>query len=265
MALAVVVGAFIGSFLNVVIARLGTNESIVRGRSHCRHCRRVLSAFELIPVVSFLFLRGRCRTCGKSIGLQYPLIEVFTAILFGFAGFRFWSPEIDIVAGVLIALVFVFISGLIVIFAYDMRHYLIPDKVLVPLIGLAVLYQVLLGVRMAQEGGLLFGPLLEGVAAAFAGGLFFLALFLLSKGEWMGFGDVKLVFFMGLLLGASALLVALFFAFVSGAIIGVALMAWGRKNLGDHVPFAPFLICGTFIAFFWGAPIVAWYLGLALG
>jgi len=259
-----VVGALVGSFLNVVIVRLATNESVVRGRSHCRSCKRTLSAFELIPIVSFVFLRGRCRSCGVPIGARYPIVEAVTALLFGFVAFRFWSADFGSVEAILMVFVLSFVAGLVVIFAYDMHHYLIPDKVLVPLIFLALIYQLALGFGGSLSGGLILSPLLGAFGAALAGGLFFLVLFLISKGEWMGFGDVKLVVFMGLLLGLPGLLLALFFAFVSGAIIGIALMAWGRKNLGDHVPFAPFLICGIFVSFFWGPPIIAWYLRFVL-
>lgn len=259
-----VVGALIGSFLNVVIVRLATSESVVRGRSHCRSCKRTLSVFELIPIVSFVFLRGRCRGCKASIGVRYPIVEAATAFLFGFVAFQFWSADFDFLSGVLMALILAFVAGLVVIFSYDMHHYLIPDKVLVPLILLAIPYQLVVGLRDTASGELVLSPLLGAFGAAVVGGLFFLILFLVSKGEWMGFGDVKLVVFMGLLLGLSGLLLALFFAFVSGAIIGIALMAWGRKNLGDHVPFAPFLICGIFVSFFWGHPIITWYLQLVL-
>ena len=256
--LALLVGLLVGSFLNVVIVRLGSGESIWFGRSHCPHCRAKLGVSELVPLLSFALLGGRCRSCKERISLQYPLVEALTAGLFGLFAFHFFATpplngidwQVLVAAGCALAI----LSGLIVIAVYDIRFYLIPDKVLLPLIVLAVVYQALQG-----------GALLSAVAAALVGALFFFLLFWFSNGAWMGFGDVKFVFFMGIFLGVGGLILALFCAFVSGAIIGVVLMAARRKHLGDHVPFAPFLILGTAVSFCVGAEIIAWYLNLVLG
>ena len=255
--LAGLVGLLVGSFLNVVIVRLGSGESIWFGRSRCPHCRAKLGASELVPLFSFVVLGGRCRSCKDRISLQYPVVEVLTATLFALFAFNFLvlaSGEVEWRGLLIGACALAVLSGLIVIAVYDIRYYIIPDKVLAPLIVLALLYQLL-------QGGTFFPALL----AASAGALFFFLLFWFSRGAWMGFGDVKFAFFMGLFLGPEGLILALFCAFVSGAIIGVALMAARRKHLGDHVPFAPFLILGTAISFFAGTQIIAWYLNLVLG
>ncbi|TSC54172.1 MAG: leader peptidase (prepilin peptidase) / N-methyltransferase, partial [Parcubacteria group bacterium LiPW_30] len=144
---------------------------------------------------------------------------------------------------------------LIIIFVYDLKHYIIPDKVLFPAIGIVFLEQLIFSFRFLD-----FNPLWAGLGA----GAFFLFFFLVSGGRWMGFGDVKLAFFMGLFLGFPNIVVALFLAFFLGAIIGVGLIIFGSKNLKSEVPFGPFLITGTFIALFWGQEIIQWYSHLFL-
>lgn len=258
-------GFIVGSFSNALIWRMHSGESIVKGRSHCVHCGHTLAWYDLIPMVSFVMLRGHCRYCAVPISLQYPLVEVLNAALLAFItwhALQFINPSTDfifyIVYTVFLAIVF---SGLLVILVYDLKHYLIPDNVLFPL---TLVSGVWYGV-----GTIFFdfytGPeMLNAAYAALIALSFFLVLFLVSAGRWMGFGDVKLAFFMGLFLGYPAILVALFFAFTSGAIIGVALIALKMKTIKSQVPFGPFLIAGTFVAFFWSNQIVSWYFGLLL-
>lgn len=237
-------GLCIGSFLNVVIMRLETGENPAKGRSHCPNCQHGLAWYDLVPVLSFLWLRGTCRYCRAHISIQYPLVELATAVLFllifTMNAFIWQTIFLWVVA-----------SCLIVIFVYDLKFYLIPDVVLFPAIGIAFVYRLVENFSAAPNYLL---------AAGLAAG-FFLAIYLISKGAWMGFGDVKLALLLGLLLGFPHILLALFLAFLLGAIIGVAGMAVKNLGLKSEIPFAPFLILGTGIAFFWGSRLINWYMG----
>lgn len=274
-----VFGLFVGSFLNVIIYRLKSGESIAYKRSHCRHCGKILAWYELVPVVSFLIQGGRCRACSKRISLQYPAVEIVTALLFlqifnfqfsMFGGSQAILNEFSIFNFQLIfsSLFLAFIlSGLLVIFIYDLKHYLISDKILFPLIAATLVYRFLGLFNLNLFGTWKFEAvhyeafLNPALAAVFAAS-FFLALFVVSRGFWMGFGDVKLAFFMGLFLGYPNIIVALFLAFLSGAIIGLSAIVLGKKTLKSQIPFAPFLIAGILAVFFWGGAITDWYLHL---
>ena len=244
-------GLLIGSFLNAVIYRLDSGEGIVRARSHCVTCGHVLTWYELVPIFSFIFQRGRCRACNARISLQYPLVELATAILF-----VFYMLSIS--------------SLLVVIFVYDLRHYIIPDKIVYPAIGIAFFYQLFRIFDFWPFGtspaGREFVSDLQGASpvllSALIAAAFFAAIFFISKGKWIGFGDVKLAFLMGLLLGWPGILVALFAAFMLGGIIGLGLIGTGKKSMKSQVPFGPYLVAGTFTALFWGEEIARWYLGL---
>lgn len=268
-------GLAIGSFLNCVIYRLdfpnfsflsaktlsrkiwtGEKNLGEQSRSYCPKCKHTLSWQDLIPVFSFLFLKGNCRYCKKSISIQYPLVELMTGLVFLLI-FNF-SPFAKATGGQAFAnFLFLLIIScfLIIIFVYDLKHYIIPDKVLFPAIAIVFLYR-LFGDLVVSRWDLGLGNfILAGLLAS----AFFLFIFLISDGRWMGFGDVKLAFFMGLFLGYPNILVALFLAFFLGAIIGVGLIVFGNQNLKSKVPFGPFLITGTFIALFYGQEIIQWY------
>ncbi|MFA6190365.1 MAG: prepilin peptidase [Candidatus Staskawiczbacteria bacterium] len=262
-------GVCIGSFLNCVIYRTELQEdmpensperkkvSFLRGNSFCPHCKHQLSWKDLFPVFSFLFLKGKCRYCKAKISIQYPLVELATAlILLLIFNFQFSIyNQFSISQFLNLAFLFYIASALIVIFVYDLKHYIIPDKVLIPAIIITFIYNILAIVLKYQNISFINYLL----AVAIGAGLF-LAIFLISKGKAMGFGDVKLAILMGLLLGLPNVLVALFLAFFFGAIIGLILMVFEGKNLKSEIPFGPFLITGTFIAMLWGNQIVNWYL-----
>jgi len=201
-------------------------------------------------------LKRKCRYCKKNIAWQYPAIEILTGLVFLLIfNFQFSIFDSSILQffnfQTIISLVYLLIIGsfLIVIFIYDLKHYIIPDKILYPAVALTLLY------RFINFESLL--PAL--VSAVLASGFFFL-IWLVSKGKWMGFGDVKLALFMGLFLGWPDILVALFSAFLIGSVAGIGLMVLGKKKLKSQVPFGPFLIIGTFLALFWGREIITWYL-----
>jgi leader peptidase (prepilin peptidase) / N-methyltransferase len=265
-------GIIIGSFLNAVIYRLSVEEgkkggSALRGRSYCPDCRHNLSWLDLIPVISFVLLQGRCRYCRKQISWQYPLVELGTALLF-MAGTGVLQTE-----HVFYLLYFwVIASLLVVLFVYDLRHYILPDKIVFPAIGIVFGYRVFEFLSFSNwnlienwslkiENVILFvNPLFAGILAS----VFFLTIFLFSRGRAMGFGDVKLAFFMGLFLGWPNIVVALFAAFMAGAVVGLALILLKKKGMKSEVPFGPFLIGGTFVALFWGKFLVDWYFTIVL-
>jgi len=250
------VGLCIGSFLNCVIYRLETKKSL-QGRSFCPKCKKQLLWQDLIPVFSYLFLKGKCRNCKQKISVQYPLVEIATAIIFLLI-FNFVYPISTLSQFISIVFLFYISSVLVVIFVYDLKHYEIPDKILIPAIAVSFIYCVLLN----------FSGILNFLLAVLIGSGFFLLIFLVSKGRWMGFGDVKLAVLMGFLLGVPNILLALFLAFLFGAIIGVILIvfpisgAGEKKNLKSEIPFGPFLISGTLLAILWGPKIINWYLNL---
>ena len=254
-------GLCVGSFLNCFIYRLEQKKKIT-GRSFCPHCKHTLKWQDLIPVLSFLFLRGKCRYCGKKISTQYPLVEIATGLIFllilnhsteRFALVLGQNNYLQIIVLVFsLAFWFYVASSLIIIFIYDLKHYLIPDKVLFPAIIITFFYNLF--VNFSLIANFL-------IAVVIASG-FFLTIFLVSKGKWMGFGDVKLAVLMGLLLGVKNALVALFLAFFLGAVVSIILIILNRKKLKSEIPFGPFLIAGTFLAMFWGQPIFLWYLNM---
>jgi prepilin signal peptidase PulO-like enzyme (type II secretory pathway) len=255
-------GLFAGSALNCIIYRLKTGENFWWGRSFCPKCRHVLKWYDLVPVFSFLALKGKCRYCREKISWQYPIVETSTGLIFLLisnfsaqggpaSGGQF---PISNFYELMTTLYLLLISCLlIIIFVYDLKHYLIPDKILFPAIGIVFLYNLILNSKF-----LIFNSLFSALGAM----AFFLLIFLVSRGRWMGFGDVKLVFFMGLFLGYPNILVALFLAFFFGAIIGIGLILARKKNFKSEVPFGPFLIIGTFLALFWGEKLINWYLNL---
>jgi len=262
-------GLIIGSFLNCLIYRLEVGQSFLTGRSYCEKCKHILAWRDLIPVVSFLALKGKCRYCQKKISWQYPLVEIATGALF----FLIFNLKFKIFNQFLILnflnLIYYWAIAcfFIIIFVYDLKHYIIPDKVVYPAIAISVFYQLFRILNLGFVSGFEFrasnfGPLINPLASAlFALTLFFL-IFLLSGGRWLGLGDVKLAFLMGLILGFPNILLALFLAFVFGAIIGVGLIVCGKKNLKSEVPFAPFLVASTLVAIFWAEKAINWYLNL---
>jgi len=245
-----ILGLAIGSFLNCVIYRLEKKESFLKGRSYCPNCKHKLSWKDLIPIFSFFELQGKCRYCKKPISFQYPLVELATGILF-VSIFNIAFPNL-----LLSIFYFLISSFLIIIFVYDLRYYIIPDEVIYPAIIITLIF---------NSQFLIFNQdsiFKSSILSAFGASLFFLVIFLISKGKWLGFGDVKLALFMGLFLGFPNILVALFLAFFIGAIIGIGLILAKKKGLKSEVPFGPFLVTGTFIALFWGNQIINWYLNL---
>ena len=245
-------GIVIGSFLNVYIYRLHTGRSLA-GRSHCMSCGTTLRWYDLLPVVSYLWLRGRCRYCSSYITSRYALVELLTGVLFV-------GVMLVVSDWLLLALYSLVMSVLVVVLVYDYYHLIIPDKLVVALLVLAAL---VLGQSWWLVGDA-WGLLLD-IASALAGGGFFALLWVVSKGRWIGLGDAKLAVPLGLLVGAELVFSLVVVAFWIGAMISLAYLAYvqlmrrGQPHLRflpqqltmkSEVPFAPFLILSFWSIFF---------------
>ena len=237
-------GLMIGSFLNVVIARLPERRSLWMPGSTCPGCGNAIAWHDNIPLVSFVALRGRCRACAAPIPWRYPIVEASTAVLFAVAWLVFGGDLLEFAVAV------VFLAALVAITVIDLRHQIIPDAITLPgvVAGLLASFATDRIAWVESVGGILLGA-----------GLF-VAVILLSRGG-MGGGDLKLGAMLGAFLGWQALLVALFVAVMLGGLSAVALLASGRLARKDAIPFGPFLAIGGAVALFWGEAILAWYLG----
>jgi len=251
----ILLGFCVGSFLNVVIYRLKKEEGVIRNRSYCPNCGHKLDFLDLVPVFSFIFLKGKCRYCGGKISWQYPAVELGTGVIFLLIFVLYMTPNVGFEKIAQLIFLMIISSLLIVIFVYDLKHYIIPDRIVYPALGLCFFYR--LSQLVVYSGWNLF---LSFVLAGLGWAGFFLLIYLLSKGEWLGFGDVKLALLMGLLVGFPGVLIALFSATFLGSIVGIILVLLGKKSWRSQVPFAPFLVAGSFVGLFWGEVIAGCYL-----
>lgn len=235
-------GLFIGSFLNVIIDRLPRNETFLKGRSHCEFCKHTLSWMDLIPFVSFLFLKGKCRYCRKKLSLRYPLFEILTATLFVLTTLQLQLFIIHYSLFIILFYLFI-VSCLIVIFFIDLKDGIIPFQIVIPAILITFIYLIFLSPAS------LLSHLFSGLGAF----IFFLLIFLFTRGRGMGFGDVIYAFFMGILLGFPLIILGLYTSFLTGAIISLILILWRKKKFrGSTIPFGPFLVLGTYLSMLWG-------------
>ncbi|MDP4000662.1 MAG: prepilin peptidase [bacterium] len=237
-------GLIIGSFLNALIHRLNSGQSIFMDRSKCVHCHTELGALDLVPVLSFFFLGGKCRYCRNKISWQYPIVELITAFSFLLVvynlqptiyNFEFWVQLIAV-------------SLLIVVAVFDYKHYLILDKVVIPAFALIVIYNLFTGQVL---NGLLGSLIISG---------FFFLQYLLSKGRWIGLGDVKLGLFLGSLVGWQLSIALLMLGYFMGAVVGLALIFTHKKKMDSAVPFGTFLATSAIITMIYGERILSWYL-----
>jgi leader peptidase (prepilin peptidase)/N-methyltransferase len=243
----VVVGLVIGSFLNVVIARLPEGRSLVRPGSACPGCGAAIAWHDNVPLLSFVALRGRCRACAMPIPWRYPLVEAATGALFGAAAIAF-GPTLDaVVAAALLA-------ALLAITLIDLQHYIIPDAISLP--GILAGFLANLATRRVSWQESLLGIVVG------AGTL----LVIVVVGSWwegqeaMGMGDPKLAAMLGAFLGWKVLLFSLFAAAITGGILAAVLMGSGLRKRKDPIPFGPFLAAGGAAGLFWGERMVRWYL-----
>lgn len=260
-------GLIIGSFLNVLIYRFHTGKSLA-GHSHCLSCGTSLRWYELFPLFSYLMLRGRCSTCGCRIPSRYFLVELATGVLFSASLYHLLSvtsqlkpfPSSYSIDIVLLLLLWVVAAVLVVITVYDLYHFIIPDAFTVALTVVASVmigYQFFLGSLTSEE-------ILWQVGASLLGAAFLLLLWLISKGQWLGFGDVKLAIPLGLLVGTEQVFSLIVLSFWLGAAISLLIIAWGYVKRGkaglqksgqtltmkSAVPFAPFMVASAILVLF---------------
>jgi len=267
----VIVGLCLGSFINALVWRLHSlasekskkkpNQrylsqlSVMRGRSMCPNCKHQLAAQDLIPVVSWLVLKSRCRYCKKPISWQYPAVELATAMLF-IASYVWWPATLSGAQISIFVLWLMLIVGFMALIVYDLRWLLLPNRIIYPLAVIAV-------IMAAIEVITATGPaiaLLNLLLAVLVGGGIFYVLFQISAGKWIGGGDVKLGWLLGLVAGTPARsLLLIFSAAVLGSLFSVPLLATKRLKRTSTIPFGPFLILAVIIVQLFGASIILWY------
>ncbi len=247
LALSALLGALVGSYLNVVIYRVPRGRSTLRPRSKCPGCNQPIAWYDNVPVLSYLVLRGRCRRCRQALSMRYPIVEATTSALFALATFHFGLSITTLIA-------WLFLSLLLSLALIDFDHLLLPDALTLP--GLV------LGLLLSTVSDLT-GPLSAGLGA-FLGGFVLLAiigLYLLLRGEFgMGLGDPKMLAMIGAFLGLSKTVVTLFVASLVGSLVSLLLILARRADGRSKLPFGVYLALGAAVALFFGDSLVHWYI-----
>lgn len=258
-------GLALGSFVNAWVWRLheqlegkkgNKSPSIVNGRSICPRCRHQLAWRDLVPVLSWVWLKGRCRYCKKSISLQYPLVELSLAIIFALS-YAFWPVDISGWQWPLFISWLVAAVGLAALFIYDSRWMVLPRQIIYPATAAAAIGRLayILGAEPHKLRAFFYWV----AAVAVAGGIFWV-LYAVSKGEWIGFGDVRLGLLSGTLLATPAKsFLMIFMASVIGVAVIAPALAAGKKSLSSKMPYGPFLITATAVCVLFGQSIIDWY------
>lgn len=256
--LSFIFGAFIGSFLNVLIWRMPRGQQAT-GRSQCVNCGKQLNWYELMPVLSFAVQRGKCRGCGEAISFRYPVIELVTAGLFAVSAFLF--PPQDWLTSLVYIKVLYVVAIAIIVFMVDWEHYLILDRVLFPAALTLFLLNALIDLasgRFLSLSGMLVGGTLSALLAMLP--LWF--IWRLSGGRWLGLGDVKFMGLIGLAVGPIGAPVAFFVAVAVGTILSIPLLLLGKKTMQSQLPFGTFLAVGLVAAIWWGELLARSYWNL---
>lgn len=235
----------------------GEDYSILHGRSMCPQCHHVLAAKDLVPVLSWLLLRGKCRYCHTPISWQYPLVELLTATVFVIS-YLLWPLEFDTFGIVRFALLLVYVVFFVALSVYDWHWQELPDRLVWPLVGIAIAETAFIAVWQQNIRSALIALLAGGILFGF-----FWLIFQISQGNWIGGGDVKLVLALGIIVGTplNGLLV-IFIASLIGTLVSLPMMLRRKKVRNVHVPFGPALLLATYIVYFAGESLVSWYQGL---
>lgn len=264
-----IAGLIIGSFLGAANYRLKTAEDIVFKRSHCPHCKKTIRWYDNIPLLSFIVLFGRCRDCRKYISWEYPLIELMTGLLFAGVALKFFGAPLLGISGIISGAVSVntildmsfllfAICYLVLIFWHDYDYMLIPDAVVYPAIVVTLFYQVWKYTQSPLGIADFHSPLTSAIAAALGAALFFFALIWISKGKWIGGGDVKFGFLAGLIVGFPKILFVFFLTYLIGSVVSLALIALKKKTWKSQIPFGPFMAAAILIVLFFSDQIQFW-------
>jgi prepilin signal peptidase PulO-like enzyme (type II secretory pathway) len=259
-----VLGLALGSFVNAVVYRVheqakskktGQELSILKGRSMCPHCRHALAVRDLVPLFSWLSLRGKCRYCHKPISRQYPLVEAATALLFVLSYF-WWPVPVQGSQTVLFGLWLALLTGFMALIVYDLRWLLLPDRLLYPLTLVALVFAGVAAATAVHPGREVLNTVL---AVAVGGGVFYV-LFQVSAGKWIGGGDVKLGWLLGLIAATPARsLLMIFSAALLGSLASLPLLLARKLQRNSTIPFGPFLIVGAIVVQLFGHTILLWY------
>lgn len=256
-------GLAFGSFVGALVWRLHVGKDFVSDRSECEHCHHKLGVWDLLPVVSWIVLRGKCRYCGKPIGWTPLVLEVVMAALFVGSYYAWPLPFETWQSYLSFGLWLVYVVGLMALLVYDLRWMLLPNVIIFPLIGVAVVESA---VRFSvQPGSTPLGwasSVLFGVAVL--AGLYWV-MYTFSRGKWVGYGDIKLGLFMGIALGFQRSLLALFLANIIAFMVVLPGLLAGRLTRKSRVPFGPFLIAAFIVAFLFGRQIIDGYVAFLLG
>lgn len=239
----VIVGLVFGSFLNVCIFRIPKGESISYPPSHCMKCGTKIKAYDLFPVISYVILGGKCRKCGDKISIRYPLVELFTGIIFLLIYLKFGLTLYFIKYSILSC--FLIVVGLIDLDTTDVFFSTTLPAIIIGIVFIIINYFTGENFTTFIFGGILSGGII--------------ALIILFTGG-MGWGDFEICLFAGLFLGLKPSIIMLFFSFVIGGIFGMFLIATKRKSRKDYIPFGPYIAVASFIALFWGNQIIQWYI-----
>lgn len=254
-AIAGVLGAILGSFANVCISRLPNGESVIRPRSHCPRCGYKLDWWENIPIISFVFLGGRCSNCRERISLRYPLVELISVALAIFLWWRYPDPLHFLVYFCLL------VTPLIIVSFIDLKHRIIPDIISIPGIFAGIGIHTL----FSGEGKFVSGAI-DAVAGAATGGLFlfFVAVIYekIKKQAGLGGGDIKLIAMLGAFFGWRAAILILCMSSILGSLVGVILITVLRKDMKFAIPFGPFLSIAGIIQLIFGDWLILWYSGI---
>lgn len=245
-------GVILGSFVNAWVWRIENNLSVFKGRSMCPHCKHTLSWYDLVPLLSYLALRGKCRYCKAKISSQYPIIELTTGLLF--VSIYMFNTPTNIQQWVQLVILLAVTVLLIAAYIYDSKHMELPEVFMLPAIALGIVY---FGLNIFWQGADAIIP------QAIALGVFvlaYVAMWYFSRGKWLGAGDIRLAAIMGLFLNPKQLVVGIFVSYLVGSIYGISVLLKSNKKQGIKVPFGPFLIIGFYFGLFFGIQIANWYL-----
>jgi leader peptidase (prepilin peptidase)/N-methyltransferase len=247
-----IVGISFGSFINAFVWRFHQNQlskkknkkySIVNGRSMCPNCEHQLAALDLVPVFSWIFLAGKCRYCHKKISISYPAIEIFTALIF-IISFIYWPIPFNVQGITLLVIWLIILTGLITLGLYDIKYMLLPNRIIIFLFCLVIL-QIVVSLIFFDKN---YHYIINSIVGFVVGGGIFYILFQISKGDWIGGGDIKLGALLGLYLGNGNLaILMIFIASLIGTIFAIPLIIRGKLGPRSHIPYGPYLILATII------------------
>lgn len=252
-----ILGLIFGSFINALVWRIKNKKDWVKERSVCVHCNHELQARYLVPVFSWLWLKGKCAYCKKPISWHYPVVELFTGVTFAIS-YVAWEHGFTLINLILFIIWLKITILLIALLIYDLKWMLLPNKLVLPLTVLSAIFVIIRAVNLAD-----FMVIINALMGAVVLFGIFWGLFQVSKGKWIGGGDVKMAVSLGLVVGtpAKAFLV-LFTASLLGTLVALPLLVSKKAKAKTKLPFGPFLIVATFIVFFWGQTFIDWYSSL---